>query len=89
MISVFYSVQSNFFIRCPNIIGCPNGFVLDSVNGYCYKVLEILDYQSSAMKDCDDAYDTAELLVFNNDAEVNGFKNLLTKGMFLLSIATV
>ena len=61
-------------------LGCPDGFSLDSANGLCYKVLDVLDYQSSAVKKCYDGYDGAELLVFNNDAEAMGFKNLISKG---------
>lgn len=61
-------------------LGCPDGFSLDSDNGLCYKVMDFLDYQSSAVKKCYDSYDGAELLVFNSDAEAKGFKNLVSKG---------
>ena len=53
---------------------------MDSTNGYCYKILANLDYQSSAQTDCYNEFDGAELLVFNNDAEILGFLGLLAKG---------
>jgi hypothetical protein len=50
------------------------------VNGLCYKILPILDYESSAMLDCYNNHDGADLLLFNNDAEVKGFVDILKKG---------
>ena len=61
------------------LVGCPTGFTPDSVNGLCYLVLPVMDYQDSAMTTCYDTYD-ADLLVFDKDSDVQEFLKLLKSG---------
>ncbi len=54
---------------------CPNGFVLDTINSICYKILPNLVANS------DDSLCTSSTLIqFYNDAEIDGFIQLLESG---------
>ena len=60
-----------------NYISCPQGYVLDSVNYICYLVKNDLTTQFSTTPICPPSY---TLIQFYNDAEVDGFIQLIKTG---------
>ena len=59
---------------------CDSGFVPDYANGYCYKVLPEMKSFDEGDDYCEYFHD-AELLLFDKPSEVDGFIDLIEKGI--------
>jgi len=60
--------------------GCDFGFIPDYDNGYCYGVLPDVENLNDGENKCNYNY-AAEMILFNSNSEVNGFINLIQKGI--------
>ena len=63
-----------------NHIGCDDGFIPDYKNGYCYLLLPSKKNLQDGIDSCADNYD-AELILFEKNAQVDGFLTLMNKGI--------